>query len=556
MNNQWNNKTFLKTAFFLAFLLGFTINVSGQFYDQNKEPKVYNIGEIFKTAIASDSTISIDLIDTVSTEGYSFLFGEGLYEDLIKDATTLDVDGRILLKGSISIAGIFSEDNGLIIIKNFHFKEPLVISSFKNGNSDKTIAFENCVFDSYVIIENFERISFLNNKFSQDLSFKSKSISFNDNQINEFISRKAKNRALSDLNKEIVFHSVYRNSLFWGRHAPIINQSIELRFKESLELKGNRIDSTSTLLSLYGEADELLVANNKINGILDISDVVINKRMDISGNTLKGYLDISRTVFPEVFRRLIFSDGRNFELCVGTKYPMYLPNKIRDSLENYSRKYFRKLESGDSTFIWVNTPYIGLTENEVREELIFDLKRSYLRLHELAKENTDLETANWAYATMMDLEGKKLRFEYMKNKNFTNYFRWQLNSLLKAYTNHGTDPAKSVVVSIYVMLIFAIFYFFFPSDWDISSKSKLISDFKEFATRKEHGFVKTLMKLVAGLSISLINAVTLSVNSFTTLGFGNIPTHGVAKYICIIQGFIGWFLLSLFTVALINQLLL
>jgi hypothetical protein len=37
------------------------------------------------------------------------------------------------------------------------------------------------------------------------------------------------------------------------------------------------------------------------------------------------------------------------------------------------------------------------------------------------------------------------------------------------------------------------------------------------------------------------------------LGFGNIPTKGVARYICIIQGFIGWFLLSIFTVALINQ---
>jgi hypothetical protein len=50
-----------------------------------------------------------------------------------------------------------------------------------------------------------------------------------------------------------------------------------------------------------------------------------------------------------------------------------------------------------------------------------------------------------------------------------------------------------------------------------------------------------------------INAATLSLNAFTTLGFGNIPTHGMAKYVCVIQGFIRWFLLSIFTVALINQ---
>ena len=57
------------------------------------------------------------------------------------------------------------------------------------------------------------------------------------------------------------------------------------------------------------------------------------------------------------------------------------------------------------------------------------------------------------------------------------------------------------------------------------------------------------------LGISLINAITLSLNSFTTLGFGTIPTKGVARYLCIIEGFLGWFLLSIFTVALINQVL-
>jgi len=39
------------------------------------------------------------------------------------------------------------------------------------------------------------------------------------------------------------------------------------------------------------------------------------------------------------------------------------------------------------------------------------------------------------------------------------------------------------------------------------------------------------------------------------VGFGTIPTRGLARYVCIIQGFIGWFLLSIFTVALINQVL-
>jgi hypothetical protein len=103
------------------------------------------------------------------------------------------------------------------------------------------------------------------------------------------------------------------------------------------------------------------------------------------------------------------------------------------------------------------------------------------------------------------------------------------------------------------MLIFAVFYFFFPSDWDVTSKARLIQNYRDFIEKNEKGYVKPFLRLVAGFTLSFINALTLSLNSFTTLGFGNIPTHGVARYVCVLQGFIGWFLLSIFTVALINQ---
>ncbi len=61
--------------------------------------------------------------------------------------------------------------------------------------------------------------------------------------------------------------------------------------------------------------------------------------------------------------------------------------------------------------------------------------------------------------------------------------------------------------------------------------------------------------LVYVILVKALNALTLSVNAFTTLGFGDIPTRGLARYVAIVQGFIGWFLLSIFSVALINQVL-
>jgi hypothetical protein len=53
----------------------------------------------------------------------------------------------------------------------------------------------------------------------------------------------------------------------------------------------------------------------------------------------------------------------------------------------------------------------------------------------------------------------------------------------------------------------------------------------------------------------MLDAVVLSLNVFSTLGFGEIRVGGLVSYITIIQGFIGWFLLSIFSVVLLNQLI-
>ncbi len=53
----------------------------------------------------------------------------------------------------------------------------------------------------------------------------------------------------------------------------------------------------------------------------------------------------------------------------------------------------------------------------------------------------------------------------------------------------------------------------------------------------------------------LIDACTTSLNAFSTLGFGEIPVLGIARHLAVVEGFIGWFLLSIFSVALISQVI-
>ena len=55
--------------------------------------------------------------------------------------------------------------------------------------------------------------------------------------------------------------------------------------------------------------------------------------------------------------------------------------------------------------------------------------------------------------------------------------------------------------------------------------------------------------------IRALNSIVLSINAFSTLGFGQIPVRGFTKYVAIIEGFIGWFMLSIFLVSVLSQMM-
>jgi len=195
-------------------------------------------------------------------------------------------------------------------------------------------------------------------------------------------------------------------------------------------------------------------------------------------------------------------------------------------------------------------------ENEYKSESIYlQNTKTIYNIYTSLKNSGNRKDANKCYSWLKNYEGKRLQYLYQENGGFDNFLQWKLNSLMHFYTDHGTSPTKAISISIYIIVLFGIFYFFFPSEWDTKSKTQLVTDFKVFIKKNEHGYFKPFLILLKGFLLSLINALMLSLNAFVTLGFGTIPTTGLARYVCIIQGFIGWFLLSIFTVALINQVL-
>jgi len=68
-------------------------------------------------------------------------------------------------------------------------------------------------------------------------------------------------------------------------------------------------------------------------------------------------------------------------------------------------------------------------------------------------------------------------------------------------------------------------------------------------------FLLTLTYIIYLIFIRVLNSVVLSINAFSTLGFGQIPVRGFTKYVAIIEGFVGWFLLSIFLVSVLSQMI-
>jgi len=288
---------------------------------------------------------------------------------------------------------------------------------------------------------------------------------------------------------------------------------------------------------------------------------------------------------------------------------------------------------------YAQAPHTSKTDTLISDRYTFnELNSSYRKFFSMYRTQGDIKSANACYNQMKDMETHRYHHLYQQNPSINNWFNWRFNQFLKYFSEYGTNPVKSLIVSMWTILIFAIVYFFFYSDWDTINRTFLIKrhrklmqyfrseqrledfytenyieDFKTFADYKKEmaeskselpffiillgkplyllsiirhkilAFIyrrteilqgrwtdlnssrKIYVALVVGFLILVymiylffvraINSITLSINAFSTLGFGAIPVKGASRYITILEGFLGWFLLSIFSVSLIGQML-
>ena len=414
----------------------------------------------------------------------------------------------------------------------------------------KHIRIKNCTFTDDFVLESFSFSGFvvMNNTIS-GLEFKNcdfKSLKIENNELRYKIVLEMIRTNLLSMGQNTVGISILMDSIEVNGNVNIgdnvVNKIEVIRSTFNLPPKGYFNNYSFDKTNEY----DLFLHGNTFNGdsTTNIELRVIYRNLDIRNNVVNANFLFVRSRISERFFLVnnIFNKFVSFEefLFSETWNELYW-----DQLAGYKLRYSQNGELSDV-----------VSDENLHNTIKFkNLITTYKDIHTIFLKRGDLESANACYNEMKELQGKWLKYIYTTKGGFDNFFRWKLNRLLKVYTKHGTDPAMAVVISFYVIMAFAMLYFLFPSDWDKESRQKLLVNYENLRQKNLKNFLTPLIVITGTILLGLVNAMTLSINSFVTLGFGSIPSSGVSRYMCIVEGFVGWFLLSIFTVALINQVL-
>lgn len=520
-------------------------------------------------------------------------------------------------------------------LKNVHFE---------HRNSDDGLAFHHLKFNKSVKLEDPTSVFFSNCTFEKQLT-----IEINV-PVNKFID-------YFELHTDFYFNEISLNQSQFKGGVVIDVGTIETFSAIFITITNSVFNTGKTLKSSFAvnniRSFDFFRNSFKGDGIVDFF-------MDKSGATKitnsdfgqskvllyqAGIESSSINIFEDnIYRKPVLIEVENFNKTDTYRWNEW-EGKV-SSFQGYS-EYIRKLYIeralnsatyenlfyNDSIFRTYVDTYKYKLENAYKYE-----KRLLGSFYDHYKSQYDTDFANTTYITLKDLDTARYEYLNAEKPSFKSYFTWKINQFLKVFSAYGTAPSKSIIISIYVIFIFAFVYLFFPNSWDTMNKNRLIKrirfytryfrnkesmkqiyqeekqtdlmTFNEFRLYMQNSHKEVpsyflllakpiyyfslsnyriisklfdsvdilkgkwvdlpknkkiiaslfmgiwiVILLILDLIIKFINALTLSINTFTTLGFGEIPTKGFPRYLSIVQGFIGWFMLSIFSVSLISQLL-
>jgi len=507
--------------------------------------------------------------------------------------------------------------SGNVSINNYTFNKHVRLVNIKN------IDMEYCTFNDEFWVINFEDFA----KVFEDLDDqdRNKFISLSDNQFNSGIA------VNSNSNTKELNYSFYENTFHINRDIPF---RLLFNGNGAVYLQENKFIGDNLSIELFN-SNETLIEENSFESAVTFFDLRtdLSPNLLIKNNRIKGTTLIStKSISPDQavidwnqFENGIY-DKTSYDLWSNRHMSAFKESGSEDSLAYYSEyQAYNLLDKFKSS----------LTEQTDAYKTEISSLGKFYRFY---KDKHDTEFANEVYIQLKNLETSRLGFLYGESPSFDSFFKWRINQFLKLFSAYGTEPAKAITFSVYVIFTFALIYLFFPNHWDSHGKNRIKDRFLFFhkylrlnkgiqdvylegqseEIESSHAFRKVLddhkdevpaffynaakpllrwstagttvysqllsrvdflkgswketdpkvrglktaltivifiIALAYDMLIKMLNALMLSINTFTTLGFGEIPIKGLPRYLAIIQGFIGWFMLTIFSVSLISQLL-
>jgi hypothetical protein len=342
---------------------------------------------------------------------------------------------------------------------------------------------------------------------------------------------------------------------------------------------------------------------------LNFTDASIEKSFLADSLDICGYVAVQNFDFPAENTNLPWHNFSNEKLCVF----------ISEGTDKH-------------------LPYQPKSTEAVSRTLFFnELMACYKKFNDMYETRGDKISANACYIEIKDLQTRQQKQLYETTGEINYLIVYYLNRIAKHLSDYATNPARSIFVIQWIILLFALFYMFTFSEWDginfryflrqyeilteyfMSDKSLRelychnqeeqseqfeslrsanhsrraslpaairfmgaplygawkfrhrltlwIYDKLEFlhgswlqipARRKVTasigiGFLLVLYFVFVVL-VKFINSYILSMNLLVSLGFGKTPEQIIPLYISIIQGVVGWFVLTFFSITLLSQM--
>lgn len=477
------------------------------------------------------------------------------------------------------------------------FDMPITFSNCKlTGNNP--LLFENCTFDNNLIFngtdEEFPHIKLEKDTFHKQVIFDTDLASL-DIQGCNFL---ADSLLFSKMDEEKTHYQLLAPNLIIGE--------LKMNYCRFLSPNLNHIYSVDFEGTTMGK---LSMFSNQMSTI-NFTDAGIEKALLIDSLAVENYIGIQNFDFPESNTNIPWDNLKGEKLALFQKglSELVLPYQAKtetqlsqtlmynDLVSMYKKLNTLYLDRGDiqsanGSYIEIkqietshqeyiqnvnpsSSNYINLLLNRVLEyfsDYATNPGKSVRRAWEMLLFFTFIYMFTFSEWDKMDykyyLEQFKLFAEYVKNEvDITDIYETKINSddnLMKEIRDNYLSDRKKLprVILLFgeplhflgrlskkVVPQLIQFFNFQPKEW---------SSLKPFE-KITSGFLITCIILTFALYVVIvkfINGLILSINSFVLIGFGKMPEKGIAMYISIVEGLIGWFLVTIFTITLFSQVL-